>query len=929
MKFEPGTLVSARGREWLVLPGKIGPGLLLKPLGGADEETILVFPELEKVVSAEFALPDPKKAGDARSCALLRDAVRLGLAATTGPFRSFGNIAARPASYQLVPLLMALKQGVIRLLIADDVGIGKTIEALLIAREMLDRGEIHRIAVLCPAQLAEQWQREMAEKFHLEAVLVLPSTTHRLEKGLSAGTSIFEHYPFTIVSLDYIKSDRRRAEFLRACPEFVIVDEAHTCASGAGRSHKQSYELIASLAENPERHMVFLTATPHCGKTDIFRSLLAFLDPQFANLPEDLAGPIHEKERRKLAEYFVQRRRGHIRKYLDETTPFPVRKAIELTWRANAAWQELFQKCFSAAKDHIEKSKDKTLNEQRMCWWSALALLRAVSSSPEALLAAVSGKIRDNSGETPEQIDAFGLSTIFDQDSEALDIIPAAKGTALPAARWKELEKLAENLLGKADPKLQGLVPQLRKLLKDGFSPVIFCRYIPTVQYLAKELRQILPGCRIEAISGQLAPAEREEIVLQMGVEKKKILVCTDCLSEGINLQDSFDAVIHYDLAWNPTRHEQREGRVDRFGQNSPEARIITWWGEDNPVDGLVLDVLLRKHESIRKSLGISVPVPVDSDKVFQTLLQKLLFAKKAPVPLFLPGLGMEAEKEQLAAEWDRVKERHEKRSKTLFAQETIKTEEVVATLKKANEALGTLAVEDFVSNAWELCGGVNKDMSRGGRKIATFSFDEQAGVVHPGLPLPENGREVVFRLPAKRDQICLVRSHPLVRDLAAWLAGSALDSRDLVARCGAMRTTAVSVRATLLLLRLRFAIETSGKITHSALAEECCGIAFSGAPGKAVWLDHDVVPRLVQAAPTANVTAAEAEKYVGIVREGMAELLPHILQYRDERAGELLRNHRDIRDAANTRNLHYRVEPRGNPDILGIFVYLPDMVVA
>ena len=129
----------------------------------------------------------PATAGDARSARLLRDALRLGIRSSAGPFRSFGRIAVDPRPYQLVPLLMALKLEPVRLLIADDVGIGKTIEAALIAREMLDRGDAQRLAVLCPPHLAEQWQYELWTKFHLHAELVLPSTVKRLERGLPVG----------------------------------------------------------------------------------------------------------------------------------------------------------------------------------------------------------------------------------------------------------------------------------------------------------------------------------------------------------------------------------------------------------------------------------------------------------------------------------------------------------------------------------------------------------------------------------------------------------------------------------------------------------------------------------------------------------------------------------------------------------------------
>jgi len=232
MNFTVGSLVKARGREWVVLPESEEDLLVLRPLGGTEDEVAGIYLPLEHVEPAQFNLPDPAHVGDHRSCRLLRDAVRLASRASAGPFRSFARIACEPRPYQLVPLLMALRLDPVRLLIADDVGIGKSIEACLVARELLDRGEITRVAVLCPPHLAEQWQAELSQKFHIEAELVLTSTAGRLERGCRVGQSLFEVYPHVVVSMDFIKSDRRRDEFARTCPEFVIVDEAHTCAFG-------------------------------------------------------------------------------------------------------------------------------------------------------------------------------------------------------------------------------------------------------------------------------------------------------------------------------------------------------------------------------------------------------------------------------------------------------------------------------------------------------------------------------------------------------------------------------------------------------------------------------------------------------------------------------------------------------------------------
>src|SRR3954464_7165903 len=310
MSYAVGSLVRARGREWVVLPESEDDLLVLRPLGGTDDEVTGIYLPLEKVEPARFDLPDPQKPGDYRSSRLLRDAVLLRFRSGGGPLRRFARIAVDPRPYQLVPLLMALKLEPVRLLIAADLGIGKTVEALLIAREMLDRGDAQRLAVLCPPHLAEQWQHELWTKFHVHAELVLPSTAKRLERGLPVGRSLFEENPHVIVSTDFIKSDRRRQDFVRACPELVIVDEAHTFAFGAtARGRHQRHELLRALGSDENRHLILVTATPHSGKDDAFRSLLALLDPSLADLPEDMSGATREADRRRLARHLVQRRR--------------------------------------------------------------------------------------------------------------------------------------------------------------------------------------------------------------------------------------------------------------------------------------------------------------------------------------------------------------------------------------------------------------------------------------------------------------------------------------------------------------------------------------------------------------------------------------------------------------------------------------------
>src|SRR4051812_39707069 len=189
LSFSPGSLVRARGREWIVLPGQDAPLLRLRPLSGSEADVQLLDPALEQdgVAAAHFEPPQPERVGTQADALLLRDAALLSLRRGAGPFRSAGRIGFEPRAYQLVPLMMALKLDPVRLLIADDVGIGKTIEAGLIAREMIEQGVADRLAVICPPHLAEQWQGELASKFHIEAEAGLAGTAARPQGGPHLG----------------------------------------------------------------------------------------------------------------------------------------------------------------------------------------------------------------------------------------------------------------------------------------------------------------------------------------------------------------------------------------------------------------------------------------------------------------------------------------------------------------------------------------------------------------------------------------------------------------------------------------------------------------------------------------------------------------------------------------------------------------------
>lgn len=938
MTFAVGSLVKARDREWVVLPESTDEMLILRPLGGTEDEVTGIYIPLESVEPAQFDLPDPTQPGDNRSCRLLRDAVRLGFRSSAGPFRSFAKIAVEPRPYQLVPLLMALKLDPVRILIADDVGIGKTVEACLIARELLDRGEVERLAILCPPHLAEQWQRELLEKFHIEAELVLPSTATRLERNCRLGQSLFDLYPYVIVSTDFIKSEHRREEFLRTCPELVIVDEAHTCAStGEGRGGRhQRHQLVSGLAANLDRHLILVTATPHSGKEEAFRSLLRLVNPTFANLPEDLTGKENEQYRRQVAVHLVQRRRGDIQNYLDADTPFPSREDKEETYTLSPDYKKLFEKVLKYARETVQDPAEGNRFRQRVRWWSALALLRSLASSPAAAVATLRNRADTADTGTPEAADEVGRRTVLDlmddEAAEGVDIPPGSDIGEVAADEQKNRDHLlrmareAEGLKGKKDAKLQKAIDLVKAFLKDGFQPIVFCRFIQTAEYVAEHLRNALKGVEVAAVTGNLPPKEREARVLQLAEAQKRVLVCTDCLSEGINLQEDFNAILHYDLSWNPTRHEQREGRVDRYGQSNEKVRVLTYYGTDNQVDGIVLDVLIRKHRTIRSSLGISVPVPVDTDQVVQAIFEGLLLREQshsdaAQLSLFDDSF-YKPQKDQLFQQWEAAQDR-EKRSRTMFAQETIKVEEVAQELRAVRSAIGSgVDVESFTQDGLKIYGGT----VQAERKGVNFNLKEIPKALQEAIGGYEQF-QARFELPVQDKQLYLSRTHPVVEGLATYVMDSALDTlgNGIAKRCGVIRTRQVERRTTLLLMRFRYHILTKrGEVEHPLLAEDCQLLVFSGSPQNAEWLDSAMAEELLQARSDANIGADQARDFLQKVIDNFDHLRPHLEQVAKSRGQELLDAHRRVRTAARMKGVSYRVEPQLPPDVLGIFIYLP-----
>lgn len=937
MSFTVGSLVAARGRDWVVLPGTTDDCVLVRPLGGTDDEVTGILPALETVGSTTFDPPDPRVPGDHRSAALLRDALRIGFRSSAGPFRSLGAIAVEPRPYQLVPLLMALRLDPVRLLIADAVGIGKTIEAGLIAREMLDTGEARRLAVLCPPHLAEQWRDELAEKFHLDATLVLSSTASRLERDLPPGRTIFDVHPYVIVSTDFIKAERRRGEFVRTCPDLVIVDEAHTCsldATGTTRARHQRFELLQALAADPARHLLLVTATPHSGKPGAFRSLLSLLDADFEHLPDDLSGDANRRHRERLARHLVQRQRGDLAEFLGDTV-FPDRLEAEETYRLSDPYRDLLTRVLTYCRELVRDPAGSG-HRERIRYWSALALLRTLASSPAA--AAATLRARANTADTTSEVEAdeVGRRSLFDLLDDGEAVADATPGADLDDGDHPNRRKLlafardAEALCGPdADTKLARATALVKALVDQGARPIVFCRFIATADYLADHLRGALRGVDVVAVTGEVPAAEREARIAALAERPRRVLVATDCISEGVNLQESFDAVVHYDLPWTPTRLEQREGRVDRFGQAAPAVRVVTYWGADNLIDELVLDVLVRKHRAIRQATGISVPVPGDTGDVLNALTTGLL-ARDVAIGERLPGMDefLNPSATNLLAEWDRSA-KAEQRSRALFAQHAIRPDEVSTEIAAHRAALGATAdVARFLTAAIPGFGGT---ITTNGKGAVAIDLSEAPPALRDAIPATRlTGR---LEPPVGDGEALLGRTHPLVTGLAAHTLATALDplTPSPARRCGVIRTGDVSVRTVLLVVRHRFQLVRTGRNVVDPtplLAEDAAVLAFTGPPAAAEWLPADQAEALLQARPAGNVHPDQASQHLAPVLDALGALTPHLDADAHARADALRDAHERVREAARVRGVRVTVHPQLPADLLGVYVLLPKVAL-
>ena len=420
----------------------------------------------------------------------------------------------------------------------------------------------------------------------------------------------------------------------------------------------------------------------------------------------------------------------------------------------------------------------------------------------------------------------------------------------------------------------------------------------------------------------------REKIRSMNQPDTHRLLIATDCLSEGINLQDGFSAVLHYDLPWNPNRLEQREGRVDRFGQRSPEVLAGRLYGSNNPVDGLVLDVLIKKSDAIRKTTGISVPLPEDNNSVMSALLEGLLFKENFRIKQDVQqgSLFDEEQLKQITIVHQNIEAaaEREKISRSIFAQNAIKADKVEKDLAEVDEAIGDVsAVEQFVTEAIKFLDADIKPFKEG-YKLFTTNIPERLRELLP------KGNELLvsFQSPTPLGYNYIGRNHLFVEHLCQHILNDAISNKgNHAARTAVIKTNEVKEKTVLFQFRVRNVIAELLQ-NKEIVAEEMWMWGYKGILNENKYLEHTEAKALLMTTKaTANMELQEQEYWLG-------EELPWIV---DEKKFRSITDPYALKRAAHLVNAHLRfrelvsgskfkvVEPILPMDVLGIYILLPE----
>ncbi len=574
-------------------------------------------------------------------------------------FAAFYGGRISPEHYQFAPVARLLQLPRPSLLIADDVGLGKTIEAGICLLELIARGRGKRILLVVPPGLISQWQEEMLTKFGLKfEAIENAAALERAQTRLSEGVKPWVFLSRIITSIEYLKKREVLSSALEPRWDIVVVDEAHYLAeSGTPRSpYLTARARLGPKLRDHTKSLILLSATPHNGYSHSFRSLLEIIEPTDAGFTGDKTVVA-----RRVGRSMIRRLKGDISKTDSaggKEPAFKVRepvKAISVTGLADAE-KAIFKKVSSycaktaaaaATTDDAELVSFAMQIIKKRMLSSRTALAKTVEKRLEALAsrahqeeAPTRSEVRELQGDLPlnekahERIASRVLRAAISKD---------AKRRNAEKKQLQEIKKLIEQVQALPDPKVGALVADLEAdvFSQPGEKAIIFTEYLDTLTAIktALEAKPELKGCFVE-LTGGLSSKKRQARLAEFESIEKRLLLATDAASEGLNLQRFCRRVYHFELSWNPNRMEQRNGRVDRHGQTrNPVIRYLFYPDspEDNILDRLVKRIAQMQSDKVSTPdiLGIlagqrledaltELDAEEDATKAGDTILSKL-----------------------------------------------------------------------------------------------------------------------------------------------------------------------------------------------------------------------------------------------------------------------------------------------------------------
>jgi len=719
MSFSTGMSVRCRGQRCVVLDAHPVAGgdppayrLRVRATEGPlrNREWPVLFP-LEPVEPDELPPLALERVGRDARFRLLHEAFLLTLAPPPSTLVAAGRSRIRFELYQQIPALRMLALPRPRILNASDVGLGKTIETGIALRELIARRRGGRILIVCPSGIAGQWRDEMETKFGLDFKVFDREGVHEVKKSIELGANPWATEPRIIASFDYLK--RREGAFREVQNvrfNVVVCDEVHHLADNTSGDDISDRHRLAQWIARASDALILLSATPHSGYDESFASLLNLIEPTLVTDPKAMSY-------KQYGRYLVRHLKRHVKKPdgsalfvpADPSRPIPV--ALTPT---EAAVHAAVAKQASALDEQAEKLKAE--RDRYALRLVATILRKRAASSLAALRETVANRLENLEQEAEEvELRRDHLrslrkgETIPDEDLAQLErdahrsylarIRSVGKVLRAIEAEMEDLLDL-QGLLAKCptetESKAAALLAELEAIHRDEADEkvIIFSEYSATVRWLAGFLGRHGYAGRLLTFDGSLSSAERAQTLARFQSPEGLLLLSTDAASEGLNLQRKCRRVIHYELPFNPNRMLQRQGRVDRYGQERP-CRFAFLYAQDT-YEGEVLARLFTKIENQIARLGAIGDVlgALQTDRIEKLLARSPNDVKAA----------IAAAEQSIDDELSRVNNTHTRAvlgDDPLTSGEVERLQSALAAGRSLNVAIG-----DFVVRALNLAGG-------------------------------------------------------------------------------------------------------------------------------------------------------------------------------------------------------------------------------